>query len=404
MRDKQYAERNAIALDAQGGYYLRHILAMTREGLHEKSEIAKELAWRDAEIDRLEKALLQSAAVATPDQIAFLNSDRDGWIEAHAKIYRAYQDLRNAADDLLTCVMHDGVLVDPEHPKRIAVEAVKAALCTTTEHPATEGSLAGDRAEVHASTLQEIAIEELSQLGYTFKDGQMLPPDHVGELMAVVQSAACGCQYGTCETKANRACRMTAEIREQAQAEVQAEPVAWVHPDYFTAFSKQGFQIVAGKIAPELVPLYTAPQAQPTFQQRVQPWLMECFGEMIAGDREERNHRFLEEALELVQATGCTQSEAHQLVNYVFGRPVGEPAQEVGGVMVTLAALCLANHLDMHQAGESELARIWTKVEAIRAKQAAKPKHSPLPQAQPANADDPIDRVFAKLMALTPEQ
>lgn len=115
------------------------------------------------------------------------------------------------------------------------------------------------------------------------------------------------------------------------------------------------------------------------FQARVQPWMMECFGPMIAGDREERNHRFLEEALELVQACGCTASEAHQLVDYVFGRPVGEPHQEAGGVMVTHAALCLANGLDMHEAGETELARIWTKVEAIRAKHAAKPKHSPLP-------------------------
>jgi len=115
------------------------------------------------------------------------------------------------------------------------------------------------------------------------------------------------------------------------------------------------------------------------FQARVRPWLLACFGEMIAGDREERNHRFLEEALELVQACGCTAHEAHQLVDYVYGRDVGEPAQEVGGVMVTLAALCLANDLDMHANGETELARIWTKVEAIRAKQAAKPKHSPLP-------------------------
>lgn len=116
-----------------------------------------------------------------------------------------------------------------------------------------------------------------------------------------------------------------------------------------------------------------------TFQDRVYPWLLECFGAVIANDREERNHRFLEESLELVQARGCTRDEAHQLVDYVYDRKVGEPSQEVGGVMVTLAALCLANGLDMHHAGETELARIWTKVETIRAKQAAKPKHSPLP-------------------------
>ena len=119
--------------------------------------------------------------------------------------------------------------------------------------------------------------------------------------------------------------------------------------------------------------------ASAPFQARVQPWMLECFGAEIAADAEERNHRFLEEALELVQACGCTRSEAHQLVDYVFDRAAGEKYQEVGGVMVTLAALCLAQSLDMHEAGEIELTRIWTKVEQIRAKQAAKPKHSPLP-------------------------
>lgn len=104
-----------------------------------------------------------------------------------------------------------------------------------------------------------------------------------------------------------------------------------------------------------------------------------CFGEEIANDCTERNHRFLEEALELVQACDCTVSEAHQLVDYVFNRPTGEKNQEVGGVMVTLAALCLAQDLDMHESGNTELERIWTKVDQIREKQAAKPKHSPLP-------------------------
>ena len=131
------------------------------------------------------------------------------------------------------------------------------------------------------------------------------------------------------------------------------------------------------------------PAPAATFQQRVQPWLLECFGAEIAADRVERNHRFLEEALELVQSLGCTASEAHQLVDYVFGRPVGDPPQEVGGVMVTLAALCLASGLDMHDAGEVELTRISAPelVAKIRAKQAAKPKHSPLPQSPTPQAD-----------------
>jgi hypothetical protein len=122
----------------------------------------------------------------------------------------------------------------------------------------------------------------------------------------------------------------------------------------------------------------TAAAGRP-FQSRVDDWMQACFGPEISSDKTERNHRFVEEALELAQSCGCTASEAHQLVDYVFGRPVGEPSQEVGGVMVTLAALCLAHGMSMEQAGKVELARVWTKVEAIRAKQAAKPKHSPLP-------------------------
>jgi len=125
-----------------------------------------------------------------------------------------------------------------------------------------------------------------------------------------------------------------------------------------------------------------------TFQSRVRPWMMECFGAEISADRVERNHRFFEEASELVQACGMTASEAHQLVDYTWSRPIGEPNQEAGGVMVTLAALCLANGLDMHAAGETELARISAPetMTKIRAKQAVKPKYSPLAEAMAARA------------------
>ncbi|HCF4080795.1 hypothetical protein [Pseudomonas aeruginosa] len=121
------------------------------------------------------------------------------------------------------------------------------------------------------------------------------------------------------------------------------------------------------------------------FQSRVMDWLLECFGPAIAGDVTERNHRYLEEALELVQACGCTAAEAHNLVDYVFGRPVGETSQEVGGVMVTLAALCLAQGIDMSHAGEVELSRISQPemVERIREKQKRKPAMSPLPGTYP---------------------
>lgn len=124
------------------------------------------------------------------------------------------------------------------------------------------------------------------------------------------------------------------------------------------------------------------------YQTRVRSWMLECFGVAIAGDRIERNHRFLEEALELVQSCGCTESEAQQLVQYVFSRPVGEVSQELGGTMVTLAALAAAHGLNMHRAGEAELARILQPevMDRIREKQLSKPSMSPLPGAYPGRA------------------
>ena len=54
-----YAKRDKEAL---GDYYVRHVSAMTGEGLHWKSDIAAELAWRDRQIDEL-KRQLQSRSV-----------------------------------------------------------------------------------------------------------------------------------------------------------------------------------------------------------------------------------------------------------------------------------------------------------------------------------------------------
>lgn len=116
-----------------------------------------------------------------------------------------------------------------------------------------------------------------------------------------------------------------------------------------------------------------------TFQNRVKRWMFSCFGTKIMYDKTERCDRFIEEALELVQASGYSAARAHALVDYVFNRSMGELEQEVGGVMVTLAALCIANDVGIDACGERELSRVWTKIATIRAKQAAKPKGEALP-------------------------
>lgn len=110
-------------------------------------------------------------------------------------------------------------------------------------------------------------------------------------------------------------------------------------------------------------------------------WLLRCFGDQITYSRTERNQRFLEEALEVVQACGMTETEVKFAVQYVYSRPVGEPSQEVGGVMVCLAGLCLANDIDFQKAALAELARINQPeiIEKIREKQKTKPRFDNVP-------------------------
>lgn len=117
-----------------------------------------------------------------------------------------------------------------------------------------------------------------------------------------------------------------------------------------------------------------------SFQHRVWQWVVACFPTSAHLNVQERNHRFLEEALELAQANSCTKAEALELVEYVFGRPKGDVRQEVGGVLVTLAALCNATSVDMDDAAEQELQRNWSLIDRIRTKQAAKRQGSALPQ------------------------
>ena len=117
------------------------------------------------------------------------------------------------------------------------------------------------------------------------------------------------------------------------------------------------------------------------YQKQVHDWCCEAFGEYAANDQIERQHRFLEEALELAQSLGTSHEEALALVDYVYGRPIGEPSQEVGGVMVTLAALCQPIKISIDESMTTELNRINQPeiIEKIRKKQAAKPANSPLP-------------------------
>ena len=133
------------------------------------------------------------------------------------------------------------------------------------------------------------------------------------------------------------------------------------------------------------------PAATPNFQDGAAQWMRVCFSESVWGDMQERGDRFLEETIELLQSHGYDRNRIATLVDYVYSRPKGEPFQEVGGVMVTLALYCHVAGLDMHAEGDRELGRITRPdvMEKIRVKQAAKDAlhfDTPLPGSQQPNA------------------
>ena len=86
-------ERDPMQLDEDGNYYIRHVEAMTGEGLYAKSDIAAELGWRDREIDRAEQ---REAELVAALEFAERRSRQPGegqneWFERLAdEFYRRY--------------------------------------------------------------------------------------------------------------------------------------------------------------------------------------------------------------------------------------------------------------------------------------------------------------------------
>jgi hypothetical protein len=112
----------------------------------------------------------------------------------------------------------------------------------------------------------------------------------------------------------------------------------------------------------------------PVDQERVTEWVREVFDDTTASNIPERALRAAEEAIELTQACGVDAETVHRLVDYVFGRPCGEPAREIAGCLVTLYAAASALGVDAGAEFERELTRIWQPevIERCRRRQSEK--------------------------------
>lgn len=122
-------------------------------------------------------------------------------------------------------------------------------------------------------------------------------------------------------------------------------------------------------------------------QTQVSAWITAAFGAEQATSVRQRGVRMLEEAIEAYQAAGCDGAMAHDLVAYVFGRPVGELGQELGGVAVGLLGLANAAGLSAEAEEVREVTRVLSKpLEYFAARNAEKNAAGFLAAAPPEQA------------------
>jgi hypothetical protein len=93
-------------------------------------------------------------------------------------------------------------------------------------------------------------------------------------------------------------------------------------------------------------------------QPRIASWVRKVFTESESTNAPERSLRVAEEAIELAQACGIDAEALHRLVDYVCGRPIGEPAKEIAGCLVTVYAAAEALGVDAQEQFEIEVSRI----------------------------------------------
>lgn len=135
---KLYAERDAMELDQIGGHYFKHVMAMTSESLHSKSDIAAELGWRDCQIEQLEQQLAESQSKL--EKIAAENAGLHEFIE----------------DDCWICDLDD--------------EEYRDAVDYAPQTPATDAYLAEVRAQSHKEGAHFVANRMLAAWGAGFID------------------------------------------------------------------------------------------------------------------------------------------------------------------------------------------------------------------------------------------
>ena len=115
----EYAKRGVEEMDVIGNYYLKHISAMTEEGLHCKADIAAELGWRDLQID-----VLKERCDSFEKSIVRYQTDCAS-VEQYLGKALGYPQYKDDQEHFPGATEKDGVCVGEHTPTSIAQEAGK---------------------------------------------------------------------------------------------------------------------------------------------------------------------------------------------------------------------------------------------------------------------------------------
>lgn len=115
---------------------------------------------------------------------------------------------------------------------------------------------------------------------------------------------------------------------------------------------------IGPRIVPELRRLKEEPEER---QRKVSEWCKAAFGTAQQASVAQRALRMLEEAIEAYQAANCSEEMAHNLVAYVFSRPVGLLSQEIGGLRLSILALAEAAGVSADAEEFREIKRVMAK-------------------------------------------
>jgi hypothetical protein len=90
-------------------------------------------------------------------------------------------------------------------------------------------------------------------------------------------------------------------------------------------------------------------------------WGYRCFGMDHIVDKRVRALRCAEEAVELAQACFVDKDTVLKMVDMIYDRPMGDPKQEIGGVLITAAVIANAFESTAHDLMLKELRRVLDK-------------------------------------------